>query len=66
MIVQIRVIWNVRGFRLAGYRVFLNGDTVNFNIPFFKIKHTNYCPDGRCFACTVMADKAINIASLDH
>ncbi|MNY61851.1 hypothetical protein D3C86_1985860 [compost metagenome] len=66
MVVQIRVIRNIRSIRFAGHRIFLNGDAVNCNIPFLKIKHTNYCPDGRCFACTVMADKAINIASLDH
>lgn len=60
VIVQIGIIGDVSKAALAFKRLCPNGSAVNIN--FSGVKPQNSCHrfQGRCLACTVMTDKAIN------
>ena len=62
VIVQIGIVGDVSKAALAFQRLCPNGFSVNIDLAVVKLQNTCHRFQGRCFACAVMTDKAIDFA----
>ena len=64
-LIQIGIVGNVSNFALTFERFFFYRHTVNIDFALVKVENSTAGFDCCCLSCTVVSDKAVNLAFLN-